>query len=188
MADNNFPNSRGVLEKIANGEGPWLNPQSDGTPSGDSRSRAAQFFDQQYDPVLKIALKRNVDPALLLALAAHESTYGTSPMYRDRMNPVGATPGGDGTPGLKYPSYDAAWADWDRMWGPRIQDVGSDGQEFIHNLLEDNQQIPGVDSRGPYNTQVAPAGDPRWSDKMSNMIRDVRNKLPQWQGNLDSYP
>ena len=150
----------------------------------DPNSRDAKFFDQQYDPVREIALKRNVDPAFLLGLAGLESGYGKQGLYSADMNPTGQTPGGDSTPGLKYPSYDAAWRDWDRMWGPRIQNVGSDPEAFINNLSQDNRGVPGTDGRGRYNSDDLPG----WQAKVKSNIAGVRKMLPRWQGNLDSKP
>jgi hypothetical protein len=155
----------------------WLN----------ANSKYARFFDQQFPNVTPIAARLGVDPALLLGLSAHESTWGTSKMALDKHNPFGATPQGDNTAGLSYPSFSAAWQAWARRWGPRVQNVGSNADAFLNALGADNRHVYGPtvggDRHGGYNTD-----DLKWHDHVKGAIQGVRRRLPRWQGNLDSYP
>jgi hypothetical protein len=138
--------------------------------------RFARFF-AQYDPyVVEIARRRGVDPALLLGLSAHESEWGESRMAREQNNPAGATPGGDRTGGLSYPSDQDAWEAWDRRWGPRIQGLGSDEERFVDSLLRDNRTATGgVDQHGAYNSET-----PSWRDNVLATIGSVRRRYPDW--------
>ena len=52
------------------------------------------FFDKHYNIVAEKAAALGLDPALLLGLAAHESTWGTSNLAGRNWNPFGATPKG----------------------------------------------------------------------------------------------
>jgi RHS repeat-associated protein len=147
-------------------------------------NRFGQFFASQYRPASNIAVQYDVDVSLLLGLSAAESGWGTSTMYRNQYNPFGFTPSGDRTRGLTFQSYESAWNAWGRTYGPRVQGVGADANLFVDRLLINNQGLRqptvGGDSRGPYNSLVAPAGDPNWRAKTLGTITGVRRRLSDW--------
>lgn len=100
------------------------------------------FLNNQYGPASAVGSQYGVDPTLLLGLSALETGWGTSSMYVNQSNPFGATPGGDSTAGLSYPSYSAAWNSWGAMWGPRVYGVGSNVSAFTGALTQDNRGNP----------------------------------------------
>ena len=133
-----------------------------------------QFLSVQYGPASAVASQYGVDPTLLLGLSALESGWGSSPMYRNQNDPFGATPGGDATAGLSYPSFSAAWNSWGTMWGPRVNGVGSDVSAFTTALTQNNQGNPNaVDQRGSYNFE-----DFMWPYKVGSVVNSVRARLP----------
>ncbi len=155
----------------------WLDPDS----------KFAQFFDDQVAVIAPIAQRLNVNPTFLLGLAALESSWGESTQYNNNYNPFGATPHGDRTGGLSYDSYSAAWEAWSNTWGGRVADVGNDVNAFLSRLLIDNRFVYGPtiggDYRGAYNSENA-----GWQNAVLGTIHSVQNRLPTWQGNLDSLP
>ena len=150
---------------------------------GSPDNKFARFFSAQSEPISRIALRRGIDPTLLLGLSAYESAWGESRMAREQNNPFGATPGGDRSGGVRYPSIEDAWDVWDSEWGARIQDIGSDEQRFADSLLQDNRlATDGVDRRGAYNSQDhSQGGNPHWRTDILNTIRSVRRRYPEWR-------
>lgn len=141
------------------------------------------FFAKNYGPAAAVAAQYNVDPALLLGLSIHESGWGGSAMARNLNNPFGATPGGGTSAGIQYASTSSAWQSWGRQWGPRVAGVGGNSFAFVHYLGTDNRGLAGaVDSRGAYNSQIAPAGDPNWANAVMRSISGVRGPLANWLG------
>jgi hypothetical protein len=141
-----------------------------------------EFFAANRDGILAVSQKYDVNPALLLGLSALESAWGTSNMYKTKNNPFGATPRGDSTSGLQYPSITAAWQSWGDRWGPRVQGVGMNVNLFTSFLTQDNQRpvldgLPtntGRDNHGPYNTQVRVTGGTEgWSQFVANRVAEV---------------
>jgi hypothetical protein len=143
----------------------------------------SSFFANNYGPASNVGSQYNVDPSLLLGLAAAESGYGTSSMATTQNNPFGATPGGFSTPGITYNSYSSAWQNWGNQWGARVNNVGGNVGQFINNLALDNQGVVGgSDTRGPYNTQnAATGGNPNWANLVTGAISGVQSRLPVWQ-------
>jgi hypothetical protein len=138
----------------------------------------ARFFEGNQLPTSLIAIERRTDPILLLGLSAFESGWGTSRQATMQNNPFGATPRGDATSGLSYPSLAAAWRNWNVQWGPRIQGIGSDAQSFVNRLLQDNRNsTTGVDRRGAYNSE-----ERRWRGDVLRTIQSVRNRFGTWMG------
>jgi hypothetical protein len=153
----------------------WLDPNSDD----------ANFFDAHHAHAARIADKYAVDPALILGLAAWESSWGKSKDALDANNPLGMRP--DGHHPIQFPSTEAAWDEWGRQFGPRVLGVGRDANTFLDQLLEDHRSVYGParggDYRGPYNS-----ANSNWRDGVARTIQGVRRRLPRWQGNLDSLP
>jgi len=133
------------------------------------QSKFWNFFNSQYPAALPVANKYSVDVSLLLALAAHESGWATSPMARTQYNSFGATPKGDSTPGLTFNSFNVAWQWWGSQYGIDVQGVGSDMNAFVNDLL-----------KADYNPQKAPLGDPKWSKDVSQTLPGVKKRLKQW--------
>ena len=129
----------------------------------------AKFFNKNYVPALGVSVKFDVNAALLLGLSAHESGYGTSPMYLNQNNPTGQTPGGDSTAGLSYRSLAVAWQRWGDRWGASVRGVGSNGTLFVNQLK----------SAG-YNSEVAPGGTPGWRKLVLGTISGVQRRMAQW--------
>ncbi len=148
-------------------------------PCAANSPKIAAFFNQHYNIVAQRAAELGIDPTLLLGLAAHESSWGGSAMANSKWNPIGAAP--NGYRPMTFGSNDAAWSYWAKTFGPRVRGVGDDASQFIGNLLIDNRGVAGaVDQRGAYNSLTSPEGDEKWPDKVGNVIRSVRNRLPQW--------
>jgi hypothetical protein len=59
-----------------------------------------------------------------------------------------------------------------------VEQVPSGEEEYYPIGL--NRKGEGV---GPYNTQVAPAGDPQWASKVAGAIAAVQSRLPTWLAN-----
>jgi hypothetical protein len=142
--------------------------------------RFASFFEDNFEPAAAMARSLGISVILPLGLAAHESGYGDSPQYRGQFNPFGSTPGGGTSPGLTYRSFGDAWAWWGSYWGPRVNGGGDSATRFLGSLAQDHQKTGGVDSHGPYNTQVAPRGDPGWKAKVLDAMEGVLSRLPRW--------
>jgi RHS repeat-associated protein len=155
----------------------------------DQNGRISKFYDTNYDAVVAVAIKLGVDPTVLLGIAALESGWGTSTYATQYNDPFGATPHGDSSGALAYPSIGDAWGQWQSDWGSRIQGLGGNVSAILNALEEDNrglngQGVPGaVDSRGEYNSE-----NPNWKGTVTTVIGNVRDTLPMWQGNLDSKP
>ncbi len=172
--------------------GQSLLAQSSGGSSGKRRSTIANpmqdpkfndFFNRHYEPVAKIGRQFGVDPSLILGLSAHESLWGTSRLATQLNNPFGQTP--DGVNPTTFSSVDAAWEQWGKDHGLRVQDVGSDAEKFVDRLLIDNRNVYGPrlggDRLGAYNSRRPPLGDPAWRGKVLEVINGVRLRLPLWQ-------
>src|SRR5262249_34346442 len=137
-------------------------------------------------PAARAAAQIGVDPALLLGVAALESTWGTTDQALRLNNPFGYIPR-PGQPS-RFPSLDAAWQRWTQTFGPRVSNLGSDAEAFIHNLQLDNRTVYGPtvggDRRGKYNSETSV----NWPDLVRPRVTAVRHQLPHWQGNLDGMP
>lgn len=95
-------------------------------------------------------------------------------MYRNQMNPFGATPGGDSTAGLSYPSFSAAWNSWGGTWGLRVYNVGSNVSALTGALTQDNRGNPdAIDQRGSYNSE-----NPLWPSSVAATVSSVQATLP----------
>jgi RHS repeat-associated protein len=152
------------------GEAQSLTPCPNVNPSDFSKD---VFLNNQYGPASSVGSKYGVDPSLLLGLSALETGWGSSSMYRNQFNPFGATPRGDSTSGLSYPSYSAAWSSWGTQWGSRVNGVGSDSSAFVNALLYDNRGFSAaVDQRGSYNSE-----NPLWSASVTATIGSVQARL-----------
>jgi RHS repeat-associated protein len=139
-------------------------------------ARFANFFANNGLSASFIAFQRKADPTLLLGLAALESRWGESPKAVQQNNPFGATPHGDATRGLTYPSLRDAWISWDRDWGARISGVGSNANAFVANLRQDNRGVPNAaDNRGSYNSE-----NPNWASAVKDTIKSVQSRWGQW--------
>jgi RHS repeat-associated protein len=155
-----------------------------GEKSKTCTAQHAAFFAANMWGVMGITNKFDVSPNLLLGLAAYESGYGSSRMYREQNNPFGATPSGDRSAGVRYPSLSAAWQRWGEEWGARVRGVQGDAGDFVGRLLLDNQNRSGqADTRGPYNTQNRQTGgDPNWSRNVLGTISGASNRYYVWLG------
>jgi RHS repeat-associated protein len=155
----------------------------------DRNSQISKFYNTNYDAVAAVAIQLGIDPTVLLGIAALESFWGTSKFATKYNDPFGATPHGDSSGALAYPSIGDAWGQWQSDWGSRIQGLGGNVSKILDSLEEDNrgpngQGVPGaVDSRGAYNSE-----NPNWKSTVTTVIGNVRTTLPMWQGNLDSKP
>jgi hypothetical protein len=144
------------------------------------------FVNANRAGIAAVSKKYGIHPLLLFGLSAYESEYGTSHMYKNRNNPFGATPHGDRTGGLKYPSITAAWESWGDDWGERVRGVGTNTTLFTSFLTQDTR-VPilsggpagkGALDRGPYNTlDTKTKGDPKWKENVAARIDSFSEKL-----------
>jgi len=150
------------------------------------RDRA--YLDKYYKAVVAMAKAFGLDPALLLGLGGHESTYATSPRYKRTGDAFGMS---GGQPGdiMHFKSPDKNASKWFGLYGDRIRGVGSNVEQFLNGLeLEDangNQLTTKPDRNGNtqnlccmYNSQQIPPTD--WKDA-------VRRNITEIQGDLSVY-
>lgn len=151
-------------------------------------TRYDDFFEDNYIPAFSVAIAYDTNVFNLLGLAAHESGWGTSSMYQSQNNPFGATPGGFSTPGITYNSFNSAWANWGRQWGPRVAGTGNNASLFVSRLAMNNQGTTGrMDTRGAYNTQNrATGGDPNWGQSVQGAIASARRRGAEWDPSCTS--
>jgi hypothetical protein len=144
----------------------------------------ARFLDRHYGPAARALAPYDVDPALPLGLAAHESGWGTSRRDREDNNPFGYVPPG---PPVKFASPDAAWQAWANEFGSRVQGVGGDFEKFIANLAVDQRRLNGPPIGGRY-TGAYNSESKKWAPGATGRIQDVRDRLPRWLGYYDAMP